>query len=266
MKNLSFIGAGNMATAIIKGVATGSLSENYQIYAYDLDADKVESLSEYKVKNGKSIAEMSAISDLIVLAVKPQNMPEILPILKTSMNRDAVVISIAAGISSMYLKEALGFDDKVVTVMPNTPLLIGYGATAMAKVSPVSEEEFRQVFDIFSSAGKVAVTEEEKMIDIIPVNGSSPAYIYRFAKAFVDYAKEKNIDEKAALELFCQSLIGSAKMMTETGKSIDELITMVSSKGGTTLKGSEVLIDGNFEGIVKKACDACAQRGYELAK
>ena len=104
------------------------------------------------------------------------------------------------------------------------------------------------------------------MIDIIPVNGSSPAYIYRFAKAFVDYAKEKNIDEKAALELFCQSLIGSAKMMTETGKSIDELITMVSSKGGTTLKGSEVLIDGNFEGIVKKACEACAQRGYELAK
>lgn len=266
MKNLSFIGAGNMATAIIKGVATGSLSENYQIYAYDLDSHKVDNLSEYHVKNGKSIAEMSAISDLIVLAVKPQNMPEILPLLKDSMNKNAVVISIAAGISSSYLKEALGFDAKVVTVMPNTPLLIGCGATAMAQIASVSDEEFRQVFDIFSSAGKVAVVAENQMVDIIPVNGSSPAYIYRFAKAFVDYAKEKNIDEQAALELFCQSLIGSAKMMTETGKSIDELIIMVSSKGGTTLKGSEVLIDENFEEIVKKACEACAQRGYELAK
>lgn len=255
-----------MATAIIKGVVGGALSECYQIYAYDLDAAKTAALAEYGVKNGQSIAEMAAISDFIVFAVKPQNMSEILPCLKESLNKEAVIISIAAGISASYLKEALGFDAKIVTVMPNTPLLIGCGATAMAKISPVSEEEFACVFDIFSSAGKVAVVREDAMIDIIPVNGSSPAYIYRFAKAFVDYAKEKNIDEKAALELFCQSLIGSAKMMTETDKSIDELIAMVSSKGGTTLKGSEVLMDNRFEEIVKDACEACARRGYELAK
>lgn len=266
MKKLSFIGAGNMATAIIKGIAGGRLAAEYDIYAYDRDTEKLVALQEYGVKNGGSIAGMAADSDLIVLAVKPQNMGEVLPELKERMNRDAVVISIVAGISAAYIKEALGFDAKVVPVMPNTPLLLGCGATAMAQVAPVEQEEFDRAAEIFRSAGRVAVVEPSQMVDIIPVNGSSPAYIYRFAKAFVDYAKEKQIDERVALELFCQSLIGSAQMMLETGKSIDELIAMVSSKGGTTLKGSEVLIEKEFEAIVKAACEACAERGYELAK
>lgn len=266
MKRLSFIGAGNMATAIIKGVASGKLASAYQISACDLDGEKVKALEAFGVINGGSVAAMSAASDLIVLAVKPQNMGDILPELKQHMNRNAVVISIAAGISAAFLKEALGFDAKVIPVMPNTPLLIGCGATAMAQVAPVTSEEFQQVVEIFTSAGKVEVIEQRQLIDIIPVNGSSPAYIYRFAKAFVDYAEEKGIDGRTALTLFCQSLIGSAKMMLESGKSIDELIAMVSSKGGTTLKGSEVLIERGFEEIVKESCEACAKRGYELAK
>lgn len=266
MKRLSFIGAGNMATAIIKGVATGALGGKYQISACDPVGEKVKALEQYGVTDGKNAAELSAVSDFIVLAVKPQNMGEILPELKQHMNRDAVVISIAAGISAEYLKDALGFDAKVVPVMPNTPLLIGKGATAMAQVAPVTSEEFDQVVAIFSSAGKVEVVDASQLIDIIPVNGSSPAYIYRFAKAFVDYASEKGIDSDTALTLFCQSLIGSAQMMLESGKSIDDLIAMVSSKGGTTLEGSEVLIKRDFEKIVKEACEACARRGYELAK
>lgn len=266
MKKLAFIGAGNMATAIIKGIATGALADQYQIYAADLDQEKVAALAQYGVKDGETVEKMTADSDYVVLAVKPQNMGAVLPQLKEAMNRSAVVISIAAGISSAYIKETLGFDAKVVPVMPNTPLLIGYGASAMAQVSPVTEEEFQSVFAIFSSAGKVAKIEENQLVDIIPVNGSSPAYIYRFAKAFVDYAKEKQIEEKTALELFCQSLIGSAHMMLETGKSIDDLIAMVSSKGGTTLEGSEVLVKNGLEQIIIDACEACAKRGYELAK
>lgn len=266
MKKLAFIGAGNMATAIIKGIAAGKLAEQYQISACDPDQEKVASLAQYGVKDGRTLAEMSAVCDLIVIAVKPQNIGEILPVLRESMNKEAVVITIAAGISAHYLKKELGFDAKVVPVMPNTPLLIGRGAAAMAQVAPVSDAEFQQVLDIFSSAGGVAVIAEEQMVDIIPVNGSSPAYIYRFAKAFVDYAVGKNIDEAAALELFCQSLIGSAEMMLKSGKSIDELIAMVSSKGGTTLEGSRALVENNFEQIVRDACEACAKRGYELAK
>lgn len=266
MKKLSFIGAGNMATAIIKGIAAGALAERYQIYAYDLDAEKVEALKQYGVKDGGAIQKMVSDSDFIVLAVKPQNMPDILPVLKEHMNREAVVVSIAAGISSAYLKDAFAFDAKVVPVMPNTPLLIGYGASAMAQVTPVNDDEFQQVADIFSSAGKVAVIPENQLIDIIPVNGSSPAYIYRFAKAFVDYAVNKEIDSRLALELFCQSLVGSAQMMLNSDHSIEELIAMVSSKGGTTIEGSRVLVEQNFEKIVRQACEACSKRGYELAK
>lgn len=266
MKKLSFIGAGNMATAIIKGVASGSLAGKYQIFACDLDKEKIASLAQYGVRDGGELLQMAADSDLIVIAVKPQNIGDILPVLKESMNRNAVLITIAAGISAGYLKNELGFDAKVVPVMPNTPLLIGYGAAAMAQVAPVSDAEFNQVFEIFSSAGRVAVVAEDQMVDIIPVNGSSPAYIYRFAKAFVDFAKGKNIAESVAMELFCQSLIGSAEMMLRSGKSIDELIAMVSSKGGTTIEGSRVLVENGFEQIVRDACEACAKRGYELAK
>ncbi len=266
MKKISFIGAGNMATAIIKGMVSGGLAERYSIYAYDLDREKVATLEAYGVKDGGDIAEMSADSDFLFLAVKPQNMEDVLPILGEAMNRDAVVISIAAGISAQYLKTALGFSAKVVPVMPNTPLLLGSGATAMAQVEPVTDSEFEEVAEIFRCAGIVSVIGSEQMVDIIPVNGSSPAYIYRFAKAFIDYAKTKQIDERVALELICQSLIGSARMMMETDKTPDELIAMVSSKGGTTLKGSEVLIERGFEQIIKDACDACAARGYELAK
>lgn len=266
MKKLAFVGAGNMATAIIKGIVAGALKDEYEIYACDPDTDKVVALAPLGVKNGLDTATMVADSDLILLAVKPQSMDEVLPILKEHMNRSAVLISIAAGVSADFLKTALGFDVKAVPVMPNTPLLLGYGASAMAQVAPVTDAEFEQVAQIFRSAGEVAVVEPSQMVDVIPVNGSSPAYIYRFAKAFVDYAKEKGIPEEVALTLFCQSLIGSAEMMLQTGKSIEELIAMVSSKGGTTLKGSEVLLDRGFEEIVKEACEACAGRGYELAK
>ena len=266
MKKLLFIGAGNMATAIIKGIVGGKLKSDYSIFACDPDQDKIAALRQLGVSDGIDTATASVDSDFIVLAVKPQNMDEVLPILKAHMNRNAVVISIAAGISADYIKNALGFDAKVVPVMPNTPLLLGNGATAMAQVAPVTEDEFHKVAEIFRSAGKVAQIAPSQMVDVIPINGSSPAYIYRFAKAFVEYAKEKGLEEQVALELFCQSLIGSAQMMLETGKSIDELIAMVSSKGGTTLAGSAVLIDKEFESVVKDACEACAARGYELAK
>ena len=142
-----------------------------------------------------------------------------------------MIVSIAAGITAEYIKRKTIPEAKVVLVMPNTPLLLGEGATAIAKAEPVTGEEFDFVRNIFSSCGETAVISADKIKEIISINGSSPAFIYLFAKGFIDYAKSAGIDEASAKKLFAKSLIGSAKMMTDSGYSIDELIKMVSSPG-----------------------------------
>ena len=125
--------------------------------------------------------------------------------------------------------------------MPNTPLLLGEGATALAKDDSVSDAEFAVVRNIFGSCGMTAVIAPEQMKEVIAINGSSPAFIYLFAKGFLDYAAKVGLPEQSAKELFVQSLIGSAKMITDSGYSIDELIRQVSSPGGTTLAGLDQL-------------------------
>ena len=150
--------------------------------------------------------------------------------------------------------------------MPNTPLLLGEGATALAMGGCCTDDEFGLVCEIFASCGKVAVIGKDKMKEIIAINGSSPAFIYLYAQAYIDYAESVGIDREVAKELFSQSLIGSAKMMTDSGKTISELITMVSSKGGTTLAGLEKLREGDLHKTVEECCKACTKRAYELSK
>lgn len=262
MKNIGFIGCGNMATAIIKGICNDK--EN-SIRAYDIDVAKVEALKDSGVVKAESPKELAEKSDFIFLAIKPQQFEEALGDL-AGHTSGKVIVSIAAGITAEYIKSKLGEDTKVVLVMPNTPLLRGKGATALCKVQPTSQEEFNVVVNIFSQSGIAKVIPEDKMKEIIAINGSSPAFIYLFAQGFLDYAKKVDIDEKTALELFSQTLIGSADMMINSGFTVDELIKMVSSPGGTTLKGLESFDKDGLKKSVVNACEACTQRAYELSK
>ncbi len=261
-KKLGFIGAGNMATAIIKGIS----GKGYDISAFDLDSEKLKSLEKLGVKPAQSASDVAGNSDYVFLAVKPQNFDTVLPQIKDNINKNAVIVSIAAGISDSYIKSMLGYDAKVVLVMPNTPLLLGVGATAMAQIEPVSDSEFSDVYKIFESSGVVCKVPQDKMKEIICVNGSTPAFIYLYAKGYIDYAKSEGIDEQTALKLFCATLKGSAKMIEDAGLSIDELIKMVSSPGGTTLEGLKVLNDNDLLGTIQKACEATTKRAYELAR
>ena len=154
---------------------------------------------------------------------------------------------------------------KTAVVMPNTPAMLGLGASAISRDGVISDEEFEFAKSVIGSCGLVKEIPMNKMKEIICINGSSPAFIYLFAKGFVDYAREAGIEEKAALELFAQSLIGSAKMLTDSGMSVEQLIKQVSSPGGTTLAGLDKLYQGNLEETVKEACLACTNRAYELA-
>lgn len=266
MTSVGFIGAGNMGFAIINGIVGTDLCDSVQLYAYDPNASMLERLFDFGVIACDTEEELAESCDYIFLAVKPQQLDEVLAAVKPAVDGSKVIISICAGITAEYIQSRTLPDAKVVPVMPNTPLLLGEGASAMAKIPAVSEEEFEFVKNIFASCGKVAVVPENKMKEIIAVNGSSPAFIYLFAKAFVEYASAEGIDANAAKELFAQSLIGSAKMMTDSGHTIDELIKMVSSPGGTTLAGLKELYDGDLEGIVKKACESCTRRAYELSE
>ena len=150
--------------------------------------------------------------------------------------------------------------------MPNTPLLLGAGATALCRGKSVPDDEFERVKEIFAASGMVEVLPEEQMNAVISVNGSSPAYVYLMAKAMVDGASEQGIDPKTALRLVAGTLEGCAKMLTDSGHSPDELIRMVSSPGGTTLKALDVLYDRHFESALKDAMLACTRRAEELGR
>lgn len=263
--NIGFIGAGNMGTAIMKGISSSTAGENIQLFAFDPDISKVAELDKYGVEACASEADLTEKCEYVFLAVKPQIIGKVIENAASAVTPEKVIISIAAGITSEFIAEKTIPDVKVILVMPNTPLLLGEGASALSRNDRVTDDEFNVILNVFRSCGKAAVISKDKMKEIIAINGSSPAFIYLFAKSFIDYAKEVGIDADSAVELFSQSLIGSAKMITDSGYTIDELIKMVSSPGGTTLAGLDKLYEGNLSETVKKCCESCTKRAYELS-
>ncbi|MCR5601698.1 MAG: pyrroline-5-carboxylate reductase [Ruminococcus sp.] len=266
MTNIGFIGAGNMGSAIMKGISSNSLGKNVGLYAFDPFTEKLKALESFNVKGCTSEKEIMENCKYVFLAVKPQIIEGVLETIAPYTTKDTVIISIAAGIGDEFIAKKTIPNVKVILVMPNTPLLLGEGASALSRNDKVSDEEFDVVLNIFKICGKAAVISKDKMKEIIAINGSSPAFIYLFAKGFIDYAESVGIDRAAAEELFTQSLIGSAKMITDSGNTIDELIKMVSSPGGTTLAGLDRLYEGNLTDVVKNCCESCTKRAYELSK
>lgn len=266
MNKIGFIGAGNIATAIIKGIANSHLGKDSQIFVTDIDVNKGESLKKYGATFLSTSAEVVKECKYIFLAVIPQVMRAVLDEISPHITSNTVLVSNAAGLSVEYFKSRTNENVKVILAMPNTPLLIGHGATAISYAPPTSEDELSYIHDIYSSCGEVALIPADKMKEVIAINGSSPAFIYLFAKGFIDYGISQGIDEESVKRLFAQSLIGAAKMITDSGHDVDELIKMVSSPGGTTMAGLSALSDGDLLDTVNNACNACTNRAYELGK
>lgn len=264
--NIGFIGAGNMGSAIMKGIAGSGMKDSICLYAFDSLSEKTEELKKYGVESCSDENEIVSKCRYVFLAVKPQVIEGVLEKISGTVSPETVIVSIAAGISDEYIASKTISDAKVILVMPNTPLLLGEGASALSHNEKVTDEEFKIICDIFAMCGKAAVIPKNKMKEVIAVNSSSPAFIYLFAKGFIEYGEKAGIDPQASKELFAQALIGSAKMITDSGYSIDELIKMVSSPGGTTLAGLDALYQGNLTGTVTRACENCTKRAYELSK
>jgi pyrroline-5-carboxylate reductase len=265
MTEIGFIGCGNMGFAIMNGISAQKAND-IKLYAYDCyepALSKAENIGAYPCE---SAAETVKKSKYVFLAVKPQQLDEVLDGISSEVTEEKVIISICAGITDEYIAKKTINNAKVVLVMPNTPFLLGEGATALAKSDSVTDEEFSFVCNIFSSGGICEVLPKDKMKEIIAINGSSPAFIYLYAQAFINYAESVGISQETAKNLFAKSLVGSAKMITDSGNSLKKLIEMVSSKGGTTIAGLEQLRAGNLNETVQNCCKACTKRAYELSK
>lgn len=254
-----------MATAIIKGLIAQNGSADF-IGVFDLSEERRNAMREMGVNVYSSSPEVVRLSDIIVLAVKPQNYAEVLEEIRGEAGTDKTFVSIAAGISIAYVQNALGCACPVVRVMPNTPLLLKKGASALCPSAEISAEDKQVVYDMFAGSGVCEYITEDHMNEIISVNGSSPAYIYLFAKAMADYAASKGIDYDKAMNLICATLEGSAAMLRESGDSADVLIEKVSSKGGTTIAALEKLREHGFTDAIFDAMEACTKRAEELGR
>ncbi|MBQ6553580.1 MAG: pyrroline-5-carboxylate reductase [Clostridia bacterium] len=262
MKNIGFIGCGNMASTMIGGILK-TCYDPAKINVFDIDAAKADAFGKRGVSVRADELDVAKNSDFVVLAVKPQVMKPLLEKLG-ACNENAVYVSIAAGVSVASVKRFLGYDAKVVRVMPNTSLLMGLGATAVSHSAPVSGEEFEFVKTLFASSGIVEEVGEDMMNSVISVNGSSPAYVYYLAKAVADGAEKQGIDRDTALRLFAKVLEGSAKMLTDSGITPEELIDRVCSKGGTTIEAVNVLDARGVHDAVIEGMEACTRRAEEL--
>ncbi|MCM1417185.1 MAG: pyrroline-5-carboxylate reductase [Bacteroides sp.] len=259
MVHLGVIGTGNMGSAIVRGIKKGGLE--VKIFAFDKDAVKLNALPVAACADEKEVVRRGRY---VLLAVKPQLLGGVLETIKDEVTADTVFISICAGVSAEFIRSHTLPSAKVILVMPNTPMMLGYGASAIARSENVTEEEFSFACSVFSCCGIAEEIPMDKMKEIICINGSSPAFIYLFAKGFLDHAAESGIAPDAALRLFSASLIGAAKMLTESDMTADQLIRQVSSPGGTTVAGLEKLYEGDFLGDIVSACKACTKRAYEL--
>ena len=261
---LGFIGAGNMNSAILNGVLSQGLVAPGQVWLSNRSEGKLASFQERGVHTTTDNRRVAEQASVIVLGVKPQMFGDVLPGLG-GVTADRCVVSIAAGVSTAYLREMLP-GAHVVRAMPNTPLMVGVGATAVAEAPDVPPALFQTVLKLFSAAGEVAVIPEGQMDDIINVNGSSPAWFFRMAEVMVQRAVSVGIDAGTALRLTAKTMEGCAKLLQESGKTPGELRRQVCSPGGTTLASLSAFDEMNYEGLMLEAMRRCTQRSRELGR
>ncbi len=264
---IGFIGAGNMASAIIKGMVTAKTTAPRNIYVTDLEEDKVQSLQKIGIQAAKGNSAVVEQSDIVVIGVKPHIYPAVLQeISAVSGIENKVLVSIAPGLSIQYIKSFFNAEVKIVRTMPNTPALIGEGMTVTSYAHPVTAGEFEAVNEMFKSVGEVQAISEQYMNEVVAVNGSSPAYVYMMIEAMADAAVMRGIARDVAYKMASQAVAGAAKMVLETGMHPGQLKDMVCSPGGTTIQAVYRLEKNGFRSSLMEAMEQCTERAIELGK
>lgn len=265
MALLGFIGAGNMGFAMLKGAS--NVFDKEQLTYTDVNKKRLE---EVRAETGISFAEgnkeLVKECRYIVLAVKPQYLESVLEEIGTVLTKDKVIIAIAPGIAIAHYKEKLG-DVKIVRAMPNTPALVNEGMSGICFSDDTFEEnEKKIVCDFFGSFGKFEIVPENLMDAVVCASGSSPAYVYMFIEALADSAVKYGIPRDKAYVFAAQTVLGSAKMVLETGKHPGELKDQVCSPAGTTIAAVAELEESGFRSAIIKAADRCYEKSISFKK
>lgn len=262
---IGFIGCGNMARAMIGGILGKGAVTSREVMASDLSEQALAfAQNELGISAEKDNKKVAGWADILVLAVKPQFIAEMIQGIKDTVKEDTIIVSLAPGKTLDWLTGQFGRKLKLIRTMPNTPAMVGEGMTALCSGETVSSEELETVRTLFQSFGRAEVVPEKLMDAVVGVSGSSPAFVFLFLEALADAAVAEGMPRKQAYEFAAQTVLGSAKLMLETGKHPGELKDMVCSPGGTTIEGVAELEDGAFRSTVIRAVRAAAERSREL--
>lgn len=261
---ISFIGAGNMGSAIIGGIVSSRLANPTDITVADRDLNKLNTInSQYGVNT--TTQNLDCVDcDMLFLCVKPNVIYSVIDEIKDNVNENTIVVSIAAGQSIKKITDAFGKVVKIVRVMPNTPALVGEGMAAISLGSTVTDTEAEAVLDIFNSIGKAEIVAETLMDTVTAVSGSSPAYVFMLIEAMASAAECEGMDKALAYTFAAQSVLGSAKMVMETDISPVQLKENVCSPGGTTIEAVAVLENEDLHGMIGRAMKACAEKSKRM--
>jgi pyrroline-5-carboxylate reductase len=263
---ISFIGGGNMATALISGlIRYGTPAANIRVTDPSVEA-RQRLKAHWSLQTFSSVSDAVSSADVVVLAIKPQDMATVLEALDGNLQPGQLVISIAAGITLDTLTEVLGEKQPLIRCMPNAPALTGEGITAMVANGNCNTEHRFMAERILASAGFTEWIVEEGLMDAVTaVSGSGPAYFFLLSEALASAGTKMGLPKDVSVRLALHTLHGSGVLAAASDVDLAELRRRVTSPGGTTLAALEVFAAADFVGLVEKAVRAATQRGHELA-
>lgn len=271
-KTIGFLGAGNLAEALVKGLLASGRVTPGQIIAGDRISERLVHMAEtYEIKVYNKNHEVAENSDVLFITVKPNDVAGVVRAIAPAVAKNKLIITAAAGVTTKTVLENLkeggcaGFVP-VVRAMPNTPVIVSEGAIGICAGLGAAKSDLELAGALFEAVGKVTVIEDEGLLDAVTgLSGSGPAYVFLFMQAFADAGAAAGLDRKTSLSLALQTTLGAAKLALESDKGLDELIAMVSSPGGTTVEGLKRLREGGLGATVEKAVLAATARARELS-
>jgi pyrroline-5-carboxylate reductase len=266
-KKVGFIGAGNMGEALIKGLTRAGVVPPDMIWASDVRRERLRELDrQYGIRLAADNVDLVRQVDVVILAVKPQIIGPVLREIAPALTPRQLLISLAAGVSTATIRGHLGRAVRLIRVMPNTPALVLEGVTAIARADGLESEDLEVASEIFSAVGRVVVLEEDLMDAVTGLSGSGPAYIALVIESLADGGVKMGLDRVTAMTLATQTVLGSAKLLLETGLHPGALKDMVSSPGGTSIAGIAALEEGGVRTTFIKAVERATQRSRELGR
>jgi pyrroline-5-carboxylate reductase len=257
-KKVGFIGCGNMGGAMVAGILKSGACKSTQVMISTKSRESMEEKKElYGVEAATDNRAVAAFADILFLAVKPQFYESVIAEIKDSVNDRQLIVSIAPGKSLAWLREQFGKEVKLIRTMPNTPCMVGEGMMGMCVSDNVTEEETALIRELCQGFSRTEVVAEKLMDVVTAVSGSSPAYVFLFIEAMADAAVAGGMPRAQAYEFAAQAVLGSAKMVLETGKHPGELKDMVCSPAGTTIQAVRVLEEKGMRSAVMEAMMKC---------